>query len=117
MAMLKVFDVFPGTGASATLRRLASRTTTDRLQLIRPAAQGDSYDLYANLAISPHEARFGARKMVSISTGAPKRLLRVLVPPGVTHGSLMRLKGLGNPAPDGRRGDLVLRVAITDPQA
>lgn len=117
MAMLKVFDVFPVTGASAALRRLASRTTTDRLQFIRPAAQGDSHDLYANLTISPHEARFGARKMVSISTGAPKRLLRVLVPPGVTHGSLMRLKGLGNPAPDGRRGDLFLRVAITDPQA
>jgi hypothetical protein len=29
----------------------------------------------------------------------------------------MRLKGLGNPTPDGRRGDLFLRVAIIDPQA
>jgi membrane associated rhomboid family serine protease len=117
MAALKLFDALPETGASANLRRFASRTTTDRLQLIRPAAQDDSLDLYASITISGQEARHGARKMVSISTGFPRRLLRVLVPPGVSHGSLMRLRGLGRLAPDGRRGDLLLRVAIVGPPA
>jgi len=32
--------------------------------------------------------------------------------PGVGDGTLLRLRGLGNPLPDGRRGDLLLRVAI-----
>jgi membrane associated rhomboid family serine protease len=117
MGLLKIFDALPGTGASAGLRRLAARNTTDRLQLIQPAVQDDSGDLYATLSVSAREARTGARKMVSIPTGFPKRLLRVLVPPGVTHGSLMRLRGLGRPTPDGRHGDLFLRVAIVDPPA
>jgi membrane associated rhomboid family serine protease len=117
MLVLKILDAMPGTGASAGLRRLAARNTTDRLQLIRPAAQDDSFDLYAAVRVSAHEARFGARKLVSIPTGSPKRLLRVRVPPGVTHGSLLRLRGLGDLAPDGRRGDLLLRVAVVDPAA
>lgn len=117
MAVLKILDALPGIGASTALRRFVPRTTTDRLQLIRPAAQDDSLDLYGSVSVSTYEARNGARKMVSISTGFPKRLLRVLVPPGVTHGALMRLKGLGRQAPDGRRGDLFLRVAIVDPPA
>jgi hypothetical protein len=117
MLALKLFELLPGTGASAALRRFAARTGTDRLQVIRPASQADSFDLYATVSVSAHEARSGARKMISISPGAPKRLLRVLVPPGVTDGSLMRLKGLGRPRPDGLRGDLFLRVAIVEPPA
>jgi hypothetical protein len=115
MLALKIFDVLPGTGVSAPLRRLATRNTTDRLQLIRPAVQDDSLDLYATVRISSHEARSGAGKMVSIPAGFQKRLLRVRVPPGVTEGSLLRLRGLGNSGSDGRRGDLFLRMAILDP--
>jgi membrane associated rhomboid family serine protease len=117
MLALKAFELLPGTGASAPLRRFAARTTTDRLQLIRPAAQGDSFDLYGTVSLSATEARFGARKLVSVSTGAPRRLLRVLVPPGVSHGSLIRLRGLGRTTPEGQRGDLLLRVSIVDPPA
>ena len=115
MLALKIFDALPGTGVSAPLRRLATRNTTDRLQLIRPAAQDDSLDLYATVRISSHEASSGAGKMVSIPAGFRKRLLRVRVPPRVTEGSLLRLRGLGNLGSDGRRGDLLLRIAILDP--
>ena len=115
MLALKIFELLPGTGASAPLRRFAARTTTDRLQLIRPAARDDSLDLYGTVSLSAPEARFGARKLVSVSTGAPRRLLRVLVPPGVSHGSLIRLRGLGRTTPEGQRGDLLLRVSIVDP--
>lgn len=117
MAVLKIFDALPGTGASTALRRLVPRTTTDRLQLVRPVPREDSLDLYASVDISAYEARIGARKMVSVSTGAPKRLLRVRVPAGVTHGSLMRLRGLGRRTPDGQSGDLFLRVTIVDAPA
>ncbi len=117
MGVLKIIDALPGTGRSRTLGRFIPRAPADRLQVIRPVARDDSFDLYATVSVSPHEARNGARKMVSIATGFPKRLLRVLVPPGITDGSLMRLKGLGRLTPDGRRGDLFLRVAITGPAA
>jgi hypothetical protein len=114
MLLLKVFDGFPGTGLSDPLRRIAARTTTDRLQLIRPAGRGDSADLYATVIVSGHEARIGARKLVSVPGGFRKRLLRVLVPPGVRSGTLLRLGGMGNLLPDGQRGDLYLEVAIEE---
>lgn len=117
MAVLKIFDALPRTGASTALRRLVPRTATDRLQLVRPVSRDDSLDLYAFIDISAHEARNGARKMVSLSTGAPKRLLRVRVPAGVADGSLMRLRGLGRRTPGGQSGDLFLRVTIVDAPA
>jgi hypothetical protein len=112
MLLLKMFDGVPATGLSAHLRRIAARTTTDRLQLVRPAARGDSPNLYASVIISGHEARVGALKLVSVPGGSRKRLLRVLVPPGVRDGTLLRLHGLGEALPDGNRGDLFLEVAI-----
>jgi membrane associated rhomboid family serine protease len=115
MGVLKIIDALPGTGPSRTLGRFIPRAPADRLQVIRPVARDDSFDLYATVSVSPYEARTGARKMVSIATGFPKRLLRVLIPPGVNDGSLVRLKGLGRLTRDGRRGDLFLRVAITGP--
>jgi hypothetical protein len=112
MLLLKGFDVLPGTGISDPLRRVAARTATDRLQLLRPAAREDSSDLYATVAVSGYEARTGAHKLVSVPRGFQKRLLRVRVPAGVAEGTLLRLKGMGNALPDGSRGDLLLRIAI-----
>jgi hypothetical protein len=112
MLLLKGFDALPGTGISDPLRRVAARTHSDRLQLLRPDAQEDSSDLYATVAVSPYEARMGAHKLVSVPRGFQKRLLRVHVPPGVREGTLLRLRGLGSPLPDGSRGDLLLRIAI-----
>ncbi|MGE5256566.1 MAG: rhomboid family intramembrane serine protease [Hyphomicrobiales bacterium] len=112
MLLLKVFDALPGTGMSDPLRRAATRTTTDRLQLLRPHTQEASANLYATVAVSPFEALAGAHKLVSVPRGFQKRLLRVHVPPGVREGTLLRLKGLGSLLPDGSRGDLLLRIAI-----
>lgn len=112
MLLLKVFDVLPGTGMSDPLRRIAARTSTDRLQILHPAVRYDSPDLYATVAVSAREARGGARKLISVPGGFRKRLLRVLVPPGVGDGTLLRLRGLGNLSPDGSRGDLLLKVVI-----
>ena len=40
--------------------------------------------------------------------------VRVTVPPGVGHGTLLRLGGLGRTGTDGARGDLYLRVAVEE---
>jgi membrane associated rhomboid family serine protease len=112
MLLLKTFARLPETGMSDPLRRLAARTTTDRLQRIRPAVEDDSTDLHATITVSAREALTGTRKLVSVPRGLQKQLLRVLVPPGVSEGTLLRLKGLGRPAADGTRGDLLLKVSI-----
>ncbi len=44
--------------------------------------------------------------------GFQKRLFKVIVPPGMKEGSLLKLKELGKDAPHGQKGDLLLKVAI-----
>ncbi|MEE8415013.1 MAG: DnaJ C-terminal domain-containing protein, partial [Desulfobacterales bacterium] len=58
-------------------------------------------------------ASTGTSKLVNIPWGFKKRLVRVVVPPGVKEGSKLRLKSMGKIAPDGQRGDLFLKVTIT----
>lgn len=41
--------------------------------------------------------------------------IKVIIPKGVNHGELLRLKGKGVPMPNGQRGDLLLRVQIKMP--
>jgi len=116
MLLLKVLDATPGTGLSAPLRRATARTGTDRLQLVRPTASPESpLDLYATVSVSAREAYAGAHKIVNVPEGFRKRLLRVTVPPGVAHGTLLRLRGLGRTGAGGSRGDLYLRVAVEGP--
>ncbi|MBW2740744.1 MAG: hypothetical protein JRE64_18295 [Deltaproteobacteria bacterium] len=80
-----------------------------RLQVIRPV--GMANDLYGTI-ITRLEAIAGIRKLVNIPWGFQKRLLKVIVPPGIKKGSLLKLRGLGKDAPHGQRGDLLLKVAI-----
>jgi membrane associated rhomboid family serine protease len=116
MLLLKLMDAFPGTGMSAPLRRAVATTGTDRLQLARPTASPDApLDLTAIVSVSAAEARTGARKLVAVPLGFRKRLLRVTVPPGVSHGTRLRLANLGRTGADGSKGDLYLRVAIEGP--
>lgn len=115
MLLLKGMDAFPGTGMSDPLRRVAARTGTDTLQLAHPTSSPDApLDVYATVNVSAAEARFGAHKLVNVPLGFRKRLLRVTVPPGVGHGTLLRLGGLGRTGADGARGDLYLRVAVEE---
>jgi membrane associated rhomboid family serine protease len=112
MLFLKLFQRLPSTGVSDRMRRATTNKTTHRLQVVRPAASGSDAHLYATLTISPYEALVGTRKLVNIPWGFQKRLLRVLVPPGINAGQILRLKGLGKISPDGDRGDLLLKVVV-----
>jgi hypothetical protein len=69
-------------------------------------------DSEAAITITAREARFGARKMVSIPQGFRRRTVVVTIPPGIEEGARLRLKGLGKADPDGNRGDLYLRVRV-----
>jgi hypothetical protein len=114
MMLLKILQSMPATGASAPLRRAAARRSTERLHLVRPEASEGAPQVYGTITVSPREARLGASKLVAVSAGPKRRVLRLKIPAGVAHGTLLRLRGMGGPeaAADAERGDLLLRVTI-----
>jgi len=112
VVFLKILQAYPAVGAVKRFDALTTRKKTERLQVIRTAAQGDSPHMVGNIMISTFEAMNGTRKVVNIPWGFHNRLFRVTVPPGTTEGAMLRLGGLGKIMPDGQRGDLYLKVVI-----
>jgi len=114
LIFVKIFDWIPRTGVSSSLRRYTERRTTPRLQSISPFELPDDLNVHGIINLTPREARYGARKLVSIPQGLRKRTIMVTIPPGVDEGTRLRLKGLGRRDSEGNRGDLFLEVQIAD---
>ncbi|MBN8548021.1 MAG: DnaJ domain-containing protein [Deltaproteobacteria bacterium] len=75
----------------------------------------------ATMTISLEDAFKGATKEISLESidynaqGQPrsqKRNYRVKIPAGTTEGSIIRMAGQGASMPDGRRGDLLLKMKL-----
>ncbi|MEK7338781.1 MAG: DnaJ domain-containing protein [candidate division NC10 bacterium] len=75
---------------------------------------GKDGDLTRDLPLTDAEAAAGGAKRVSLSREGEVEEVLVTIPPGVRSGTRLRLKGKGRPGPDGRPGDLYLRVTIAD---
>jgi hypothetical protein len=112
MIFLKLFLALPGGGISDRLRKMTEKKKSYRLQVIRPVGTANDPNLYGIITITHLEAIAGTRKLVNIPWGFQKRLFKVIVPPSMKEGSLLKLKGLGKDAPHGQRGDLLLKVVI-----
>jgi hypothetical protein len=111
MLWLKIFTLIPETGISGVVRGFTEKKKSDRLQVIRPVVSSSDSNLYATISISRGEAASGTQKIVSLSTGFKKKLFKVVIPPGLSEGSILRLKGLGQDI-DGLKGDLLLKMGI-----
>jgi membrane associated rhomboid family serine protease len=111
---LKLFEMLPTMGAGGRLRGMTKKRSTPRLQVIRPAGIGDDPNAYGVISVSEREALFGARKLVNIAQGFKKRTFVLTIPPGVSDGSKLRLRDMGQQLPEGLRGDLYLKVQIRD---
>ncbi len=111
---VKLIEILPGTGLDGKLRQYTERHRTPRIQTISPQFLPEELDVYGMITLTSREARYGARKLVSVPHGLRKRTLMVTVPPGVEDGTRLRLKGLGKRDLDGNRGDLFLEVKIAD---
>jgi membrane associated rhomboid family serine protease len=109
---LKIFLALPSAAPSQRVRRVTERKKTPRLQIIRPIRPGSDPNLYGTLTVTPHEAETGTHKLVNIPWGFQKRLYRVVVPPGIKEGRILRLKGLGKQMTTDQDGDLLLKVVI-----
>ena len=112
IVFLKVFLALPSAAASQKVRRVTERKKTPRLQIIRPVRPGSDPNLYGTITVTPHEAETGTHKLVNIPWGFQKRLFKVVVPPGIQQGRILRLKGLGKKISSDQDGDLLLKVVI-----
>jgi hypothetical protein len=112
VVLLKGFERIPATGMSAPLEAAAARKHSHHLQVIQPAPISGSPDLRGRLRITAFEALAGTRKRVALANGLRRRTFLVSVPPGIKADQSLRLRGLGQKRPDGRRGDLYLRIEL-----
>ena len=112
MLFLKLFETLPGWGITERLRHATTKKKTHRLQVARPTPSNQKTDIYATIVVSPYEALVGSRKLVTVPVGFQRRMYRVIVPPGITDGKILRLKGQGRSPASGNRGDLLLKVTI-----
>jgi membrane associated rhomboid family serine protease len=112
IVFLKLFEMVPTRGADERIQRLTRKRATPRLHMIHPVASGDGPDLYAVISVSEREARQGGRKLVSVAHNRTKKTFSVNIPPGLSEGSTLRLRGMGRQTPEGVQGDLYLKVQI-----
>ncbi len=110
--LLKILLKIPETGLTGMTKSLTEKKKSHRLQIIRPVGPENDTDLHGILQITAYEAILGAQKIVSVSQGFRKKLYKIVVPPGLADGSVLRLKGLGQEKEDGSKGDLLLKMVI-----
>lgn len=91
---------------------------------------GSSGDLYVKVHVQPdaHFKKDGPNLLTDLSVKLTDALLgstykiqtldgeeTMDIPPGITHGEILRIKGRGVPQPRSKRGDLLVKIKITLP--
>ena len=75
------------------------------------ATSQSNYDTEATIHLTLPEAYVGGRRKLRIEGG---KVLDITIPPGVTSGKKIRLRGQGQIKPSGEAGDLYLKVQIKE---
>jgi membrane associated rhomboid family serine protease len=112
--LLRLFLLLKEPRLGGKLKQITKKGKSDRIQVIRPVSFGQDPDIHGNITITGREALFGVRKLVNIPEGFKKRMFLVVIPPGTSEGSKLRLSGLGRQLNGGGRGDLYLKVSVED---
>ncbi len=79
-----------------------------------PRFKRSGQDIIYEATIDYTQAVLGATIEIPLPEGGVTRLK---IPPGTSHGTIFRLKGMGVPSSTGRRGDLLVRINIDIPKA
>lgn len=74
-----------------------------------------AFDVEHQLDVGFMDVYNGAERQVNLSLSSGERInARIKIPPGIEDGRKLRLRGQGATRPDGNRGDLYLKIHITD---
>ncbi|MEN9230597.1 MAG: DnaJ C-terminal domain-containing protein [Thermostichus sp. DG02_5_bins_236] len=92
------------------LGRVQSQTS-GRSSGFSGSTSNTSYDAEATIQITIPEAYEGGRRRLRVGGD---RTLEVNLPPGITPGKRIRLRGQGHPNPNGGAGDLYLKIELKD---
>jgi membrane associated rhomboid family serine protease len=111
---LRLFLSLGEPSVSRKVRRITKKNTTDKIQVVRPISPDRDLNRYGNITITRKESTLGARKLVNIPESFKRRLFVVLIPPGTSDGSKLRLSGMGRRSDRGNIGDLYLKVHVED---
>jgi hypothetical protein len=111
---LRLFLSFRETSVSRKVRNVTKKNTTEKIQVVRPISPDRDPNRYGTITITRKESMLGARKLVNIPEGFKKRLFVVIIPPGTTDGSKLRLSGMGRSINNEVVGDLLLKVRVED---
>jgi DnaJ-class molecular chaperone len=76
-----------------------------------PRFRREQDDIVFELPVALHEAVLGAR----VEVEAPGGTVRLAVPAGSNHGTILRLRGRGVPRADGSRGDALAKLVLALP--
>ncbi len=92
--------------------KAAAKTGRFMLKRLLGVEFAPDLDLGINLTLSPEEADAGVEKEVSYKRGKRNKKLIVKIPPGIKHGSRIRLKGMGLTQKK-KSGDLYLHIKVS----
>jgi len=109
---LKLFITIPVGLINKELQKMTEKKKSYHLQVIQAGGMANDPSLYGTITITHLEAIKGTNKIVNIPWSFQKRLVKIVIPPGTKEGNLLKLKGMGKEIPNGKRGNLLLKVAI-----
>jgi curved DNA-binding protein len=80
-----------------------------------PFADDSSYDVEQELVVGFMDVyNGGERRIVMTLTGGEKVDARIKIPAGIDDGKRLRLRGQGSTRPSGQRGDLYLKIKMSE---
>ncbi|KAA0214550.1 MAG: hypothetical protein DYG94_10475 [Leptolyngbya sp. PLA3] len=98
-----VFDAFFGRGAAGPKRSARAHR-----------APRKGRDVHGQIDIDLETVASGGRRSLRVVDGDRERTIEVTVPPGISSGQTLRLRGEGEPGPGGERGDLLVEVKVRE---
>jgi len=78
------------------------------------ALQKNDFDLFYDLAITRQESIEGVKRTIVFDKGDSSERLKVTIPPGVSDGTKLRLRGKGRKGLHGLCGDIYLEVKLRE---
>jgi membrane associated rhomboid family serine protease len=109
---LKILVRIPETEITKAVKGMTSRKRSPHLQVLNSKTSRGGPHIHGEILITPREALLGTSKLVNVPWGIKRRLFRVIVPPGVNDGTVLRLRGMGYEMFNGLMGDIYLTVLV-----